>query len=251
MRTLLLRPEDAARGPLILVRRGCPLRERPGKPELMPAVRGSGQLLRREAARELRRLTEAAGLGEELVAVSGYRTGEEQARLFSETERERGAAFTNAFVARPGCSEHESGYAIDLAGRRERIDPICPELPRDGAFARLRALMPYFGFVERYPAGKEAVTGIGAEPWHFRYLGPLHALVLTGMELTLEEYLEKLAAHRSWERALVAPCGSGEAEICTFEVGSGREVPLPEGICLSSGTNTGLVALARWRRYGR
>ena len=61
MRTLLLRPEDAARGPLILVRRGCPLRERPGKPELMPAVRGSGQLLRREAARELRRLAELYG----------------------------------------------------------------------------------------------------------------------------------------------------------------------------------------------
>ncbi len=107
MRTLLLRPEDAVRGPLILVRRGCPLRERPRDAELMPAVRGSGQFLRREAARELRRLTEAAGIGEELVAVSGYRTGEEQARLFSETERARGSAFTNAFVARPGCSEHE------------------------------------------------------------------------------------------------------------------------------------------------
>ena len=53
-------------------------------------------------------------------------------------------------------------------------------------------MAPYRGFVERYLSGKENVTGIGAEPWHFRYVGYPHSVIMTRRGLVLEEYLQFL-----------------------------------------------------------
>ena len=51
-----------------------------------------------------------------------------------------------------------------------------------------------FGFIERYPAGKEHITRISAEPWHFRYVGAVHATYMVSHGLTLEEYMEMLCS---------------------------------------------------------
>ena len=59
-----------------------------------------------------------------------------------------------------------------------------------------RRLAPRYGFVERYRAEKQSITGIAAEPWHFRYVGVPHAQLMEELGLCLEEYLE-LLRHRS------------------------------------------------------
>ena len=84
--------------------------------------------------------------------------------------RESGRKFTETYVAVPGHSEHETGLAIDLGLKQDVIDFIRPEFPYEGICQRFRQLAPKYGFIERYPKGKEEVTGIGQEPWHFRYV---------------------------------------------------------------------------------
>ena len=121
--------------------------------------------------------------------VSGWRSHREQQKIWDDTIAEKGELFTRKYVAVPGCSEHETGLAIDLAENAPEIDFICPEFPRTGICGKFRERAPHYGFIERYPKGKESVTGIGAEPWHFRYVGLPHSLIMTGLGLVLEEYV--------------------------------------------------------------
>lgn len=73
--------------------------------------------------------------------------------------------------------------------RGENVDFIRPDFPYEGISQRFRELAPAYGFIERYPAGKERVTGIAHEPWHFRYVGTSHAKSMARQGLCLEEYL--------------------------------------------------------------
>ncbi len=113
-------------------------------------------------------------------------------RIEDDTMRKEGARFTESYVAHPGCSEHQTGLAIDLGERREEIDFIRPDFPYTGICQTFRELAPQYGFVERYPKGKEGVTGIAWEPWHFRYVGCPHAQIMTKHGWVLEEYLDYL-----------------------------------------------------------
>ena len=79
-----------------------------------------------------------------------------------------------------------------MAENGEEIDFICPEFPNFGIFRKFRERMADFGFVERYVSGKEMITGIGIEPWHFRYVGKEAASVIMERDITLEEFLEEL-----------------------------------------------------------
>ena len=81
-------------------------------------------------------------------------------------------------MALPGCSEHQTGLAIDLGKAAGYIDFIRPAFPYDGVCGRFRRLAARYGFIERYQRGKEEVTGISAEPWHFRYVGAPHAQLM-------------------------------------------------------------------------
>ncbi len=105
------------------------------------------------------------------------------------------AAPDPGYVAKPGCSEHETGLAIDLAEAAETIDFIRPHFPYDGVCGSFRKAAARYGFVERYRADKSALTGIAAEPWHFRYVGIPHALLMEQRGLCLEEYVERLKEH--------------------------------------------------------
>ena len=95
-------------------------------------------------------------------------------------------------VAKPHCSEHQSGLAVDLARDQPEIDPLCPEFPTYGICGLFRKRAAAFGFIERYPRGKESVTKIGYEPWHFRYVGFPHSVLIQRNGLCLEEYLTQL-----------------------------------------------------------
>lgn len=178
---------------LVLVNAAHALEEEPDAGELEAVHKENPAVfLKREAAEQLKCLLDAVDREGEIVLVSGYRSREEQEKIFADSLRENGRSFTETYVAPPDHSEHQTGLAIDLGKRQESIDFIRPEFPRDGVFLAFREKAPEYGFVERYPAGKEQVTGIGAEPWHFRYVGCPHARIMTERHLVLEEYLDYL-----------------------------------------------------------
>ena len=133
---------------------------------------------------------------DEIVPVDGYRSAQTQRQLYDRAMAEHGEAFTRAFVAPPGGSEHQTGLAVDLAGNAAHIDPIRPLFPDAGVCGLFRRRAAAYGFVERYPSGKERITGIAYEPWHFRYVGHPHARIMSERGLCLEEYIELLRQYR-------------------------------------------------------
>jgi D-alanyl-D-alanine dipeptidase/carboxypeptidase len=149
-------------------------------------------LLCRPAQEALSSLLAAIGGEEKIVPVSGYRPRSEQEAIYAASLRENGREFTRKYVALPGHSEHEIGLAIDLGENRPPIDFIRPAFPDSGICAQFKTRAAEFGFILRYPADKEAVTGIAHEPWHFRYVGPEHARAMVREGLTLEEYVARL-----------------------------------------------------------
>lgn len=93
-------------------------------------------------------------------------------------------------VTVPGASEHQIGLALDI---------VCNEyITLDEGFGETDAGIwlaenSYrYGFILRYPKGKEYITGIEYEPWHFRYVGVEAATVITRNGITLEEFWEEL-----------------------------------------------------------
>lgn len=203
-------------GSLILVNRRYPLRHNPRKRELCSVSANQPQIyMECESAAMLRKLLKevqcrysdsknanlqesANGKGKVLkiqppiVGVSGYRSREEQVKIFEGSLQENGRKFTETYVAFPDHSEHQTGLAIDLAKNSSEIDFICPDFPYEGVCQKFRERMADFGFIERYPQEKQEVTGIGAEPWHFRYVGVPHARIIQEMGMVLEEYVEWL-----------------------------------------------------------
>ena len=91
-------------------------------------------------------------------------------------------------VTVPGTSEHHLGLALDiLTGGYTTMDDGFGET-KAGEWLAQNA--PDYGFILRYPAGKEEITGIVYEPWHFRYVGKEYAKDITEKGVCLEEYLK-------------------------------------------------------------
>lgn len=152
-----------------------------------PKVTGPAPLAP-EARAAFARLTRAAGTkGLRFHVVSGYRSYASQRALYASALRRYGRAYTVKYVAVPGTSEHQTGLAVDLrspSGRGTTFD-------RTKEWRWLRAHAQDYGFVLRYPKGKTKITGIGYEPWHWRYVGVARAKAIRalGADATLEEYL--------------------------------------------------------------
>ncbi|HHV10648.1 MAG TPA: M15 family metallopeptidase [Clostridiales bacterium] len=83
--------------------------------------------------------------------------------------------------ARPGHSEHQTGLAVDINDLEETF----ADTP---AGRWLACNAHYFGFILRYPKGKEAITGYSYEPWHFRYVGRYLAEKIYRSGMTYDEY---------------------------------------------------------------
>lgn len=232
-------------GLLILVNSEHPIQHME-RPVLAPAVPGSDILLDTRAAAMLSGLISRLGAAGKIVPVSGWRSAEEQQEIWDGSMRENGEEFTRKYVALPGCSEHQTGLAIDLALRADSIDFIRPEFPYDGICGRFRALAADYGFVERYQSGKEDITGIAAEPWHFRYVGRPHARIMCDMGLCLEEYVEYLRSYPYPERLLEV-----RGEIYEAEVGfawARDALGLPDAPYQVSGNNVDGYIYTLWRK---
>lgn len=183
----------------MLVNADYPVRECHA-PELANAARGTlRHLLHDDIALEalclsrLERLVEDAGAAGDIIVVSGYRSEPEQTEIYEDSLRENGEAYTASYVALPGRSEHQTGLAVDVGERMEGgPDFIAPSFPDRGACLAFKRLAASRGFVQRYKEGKEAITGIACEPWHYRYVGAPHAAWMESLDLCLEEYIAYL-----------------------------------------------------------
>lgn len=196
MKTLVLPQKAICSGTLILINAQLPIGESWGADALVPVRAGDKPvLLVREAARQLSGLMAKLDGWQSIAPVSGWRSRQEQQEIYAQSLHENGAAFTQTFVALPGHSEHQTGLAIDLGLTKPDIDFIRPDFPDFGVCRAFRRRAAAFGFVERYPAGKERITGIGHEPWHFRYVGTPHAAIMAERCLTLEEYHDFLKGY--------------------------------------------------------
>ena len=238
------RPGDA--GSLILVNGDNPGNGGPfpsGLAQVGPESDGV-QMERRAAALLNQLMNDLHGWGQ-IAAVSGWRSREQQQALWEETLRQRGREFAARYVARPGCSEHETGLAVDLGLRQGIMDPICPEFPEFGICRAVREAAPRYGFILRYPKGKEHLTGIAWEPWHFRYVGIPHARIITMLGLALEEYLEMLRQYPTGERAF-----RFRTERYVFSISyladAGAPGELPPAPWLISGDNCGGRIVTAW-----
>ena len=138
-------------------------------------------------------LLENDGIQTELISV--YRTVEKQEEIFQRYTREHGLEYAKKYAAVPGHSEHHTGFAIDvgilLDGKLSHA--IADLLSVDHLFLTVQEKLPKYGFILRYPKGKESITGIGYEPWHYRYLdAPEIAKEITDKGLCFEEYWQQL-----------------------------------------------------------
>lgn len=214
MKTVLLKTEDIYKGYLILVNRDYRYHEqhqdlsrvgvRKEEDSRTPQVDAwnkdttlhEDMLLQSRANHALNQLMNEIGGWQYIVPVSAWRSLSEQQAIWDQSLSNSGREFTERYVAVPGHSEHQTGLAIDLGLRQEEIDFIRPYFPYEGICQTFRERAAVYGFIERYQEEKQAVTQIGHEPWHFRYVGVPHAEIIAQKGLALEEYIAFLKEYR-------------------------------------------------------
>lgn len=224
-----LKRESIHHGNLILVNAACPLKEEPEEAKRSSVLGDHNIEMVKEAAEKLKELTEYVKIGKNITGVSGYRSLREQQQIYQNSLAENGEEFTRKYVALPNHSEHQCGLAIDVAKRQKEIDFICPEFPYEGIYGKFRKYAADFGFVERYPKEKEKITGIGAEPWHFRYVGTPHAKLMYERNMVLEEYIQWIKQYDMVRNPLVIIDGTEQISIGYVKENNCREIYAPEG----------------------
>lgn len=161
----------------------------------VPFIDGGGSekdKMQRVAAAALKRLFTAARKDHvPLAGVSAYRSHQMQTRLFDYYAGIDGKKKALKYSALPGTSEHETGLAVDVSGigGADAASTAFNTTPEARWLARNAR---NFGFIIRYPQGKEQITGYEYEAWHLRYVGVDAARTIAGKGITLEEYLGEI-----------------------------------------------------------
>jgi len=193
MKTVSLSNEMVHLGKLILVNQQYPYKETSADMTLIPIENADNNvLLERQFATIYAKLMDDLCAWEEITAISGWRSRKKQEQIYNKSLLENGTDFTSKYVALPGHSEHQTGLAVDLALKQPDIDFLRPHFPYTGICGVFRNKACQHGFIERYPKGKEDITGIAYEPWHFRYISAPHAMIMNQTGDTLEEYHTRL-----------------------------------------------------------
>lgn len=190
MRRITLNELDIFHGPLILVNKEHQIQNKNNLNLVPYSLEHKEIQLDAKTASMLSKLLESINCDNEIIPVSGYRSKEEQEEIFDNSLLENGIDFTHKYVAFPDHSEHQTGLAIDLGENGDSIDFIRPKFSYTGICGEFRAKAPQYGFIERYSKGKETMTGIAHEPWHFRYVGYPHSYLIEYNGLSLEEYIQ-------------------------------------------------------------
>jgi zinc D-Ala-D-Ala carboxypeptidase len=149
-------------------------------------------LIRQVAATALEKMfADAKNSGIELYAVSGYRSFIRQKTLFDAEINKVGKEKAIQAVAYPGSSEHQTGLALDIASKSTNLD-LTEGFAQTKEGKWLAENAHRFGFILRYPKGKEGITIYEYEPWHFRYVGVKAATIIYKHKWTLEEYFNEV-----------------------------------------------------------
>ena len=124
---------------------------------------------------------------------TSYRDEKEQQEIWDDFLEKKGLDYCNNYVAPVGYSEHHTGLAIDISLKKDGKFLIDNGdlFKYDDEFKKIHPYLKEFGFILRYPLGKESITGYNYEPWHIRYVGTVAANIIYENNLTLEEYLTK------------------------------------------------------------
>ena len=132
----------------------------------------------------LRLWSAAKDAGFYLMVNSSYRTHQKQEEIYNQYKNVQGVEYADDYAARPGYSEHETGYAINVTmnGYTDKTFKDTDAYPwlKDNAYK--------YGFILRYPEGKEEITGFDAEAGHLRYVGVEAATYIHENNITFDEY---------------------------------------------------------------
>ncbi|NJN56458.1 MAG: M15 family metallopeptidase [Leptolyngbyaceae cyanobacterium SL_5_9] len=145
--------------------------------ELAPITADGSVQLRQAAAERFTAMSNAARAeGINLVAISGFRTVEDQQYLFFGIQAEQGQASTERaeVSAPPGYSEHHTGYAVDVADSSQPETDLEVSFENTPGFKWLKENAAYFNFELSFP--KDNPQGVSYEPWHWRFVGDRHSL---------------------------------------------------------------------------
>ena len=143
--------------------------------------------MREVAAGPLNDMMEAAAqAGYNIVLRNAFRSYKYQESLFASYVKNNGEAAANRYSARPGESEHQTGLCADVGVPGKGLTSFNGS--KEAAWMAEHA--HEFGFILRFPEGKEDITGYMFESWHFRYVGIEAATEIYERGITLEEYLE-------------------------------------------------------------
>ena len=150
------------------------------------------QNLRAEAADAFDQLTqEASEEGLTIVLTTGYRPYSYQKQLYDTYLKSNGNTWTEHYSAEPGHSEHQTGLAADVSSPSADYE-LKAEFADTAEGKWLAQNAHRFGFIIRYPDGREDITGYKYEPWHIRYVGIDYATEIYNRNLTLEEFLGEI-----------------------------------------------------------
>ena len=164
-----------------------------------------------------------------LIIYGSYRTTDFQRELYEADLQETGNAESTR-VAKPGFSEHESGYAFDFTTYPDY------DFNGEGDYGWFAENCWKYGYILRYPENKESITQIQYEPWHFRYCGVPHAYYMSKNGLCMEEYMDLLEKQHPYSgEHLEFTDENGQAyEIYFVPSDDGAEqitsVPVPAGL---------------------
>ncbi len=247
---VIFSPADIDKGSLILVNQTYPLRCGYNPTTLIAVnLEYPDILLDMKAASVLQHLMDDLKCGSEIVPVSGYRSLTQQKRIYAKALKEHGKEFTRQYVALPNHSEHQTGLAIDLGRKMEEIDFIRPDFPYEGICDRFRKKAPEYGFIERYQKGKEDITGIAFEPWHFRYVGYPHSKIMAHLNISLEEYVDFIREYPyQGKHFQAAYLQNAEVFYLNLSECGGDRIQLPDpALYQISGNNVDGVIVTVWR----
>ena len=128
---------------------------------------------------------EAKEAGYTLIVNSSYRSFTSQERVYNNIKASSGLKEADKVAARPGHSEHQTGLSIDVFEINNQSTATFKDSP---AYIWLKENAHNFGFIERFPEGKENITGYSFEAWHWRYVGNDVAEIIHDENITFDEY---------------------------------------------------------------
>ncbi len=144
----------------------------------------SGKYLEKEAKDAFEELSEAARKENyKIIAASTYRSYNYQKNLYNNYVNQDGTLKADTYSARPGYSEHQTGYAVDVSNGTSYVT-----FGNTKEFTWMKENAYKYGFILRYTKENEFITGYMDEPWHYRYVGKEIAKYIQEHPMTYEEY---------------------------------------------------------------